>query len=114
MFPRYLFIQLDNSDQARSWAPIRSTTGVTQLVRFGNRAAHVDEALIELLRQREECLPTEAMFRTGDTVVVTQGPFAGIEAIYQTTDAEMRAMILLEILSKPVVMPVEAGHLRRA
>ena len=114
MFPRYLFVRLDSSDQGKSWSPIRSTLGVSQLVHFGARAAKVDETLIDLLRQRERALPTEAMFHSGDSVVITDGPFAGIEAIYQTVDAERRAFILLEILAKPVSMHIDAGRLRKA
>lgn len=114
MFPRYLFIRLDSSDQGKSWSPIRSTLGVSQLVHFGARAAKVDDTLVDLLRQRERGLPTEAMFHSGDSVVITDGPFAGIEAIYQTADAERRAFILLEILAKPVSMQIDTGRLRKA
>jgi len=114
MFPRYLFIRLDSSEQGKSWSPIRSTLGVSQLVHFGSRAAKVDDSLVDLLRQRERSLPTEAMFQTGESVVITDGPFAGIEAIYQTADAERRAFILLEILSKPVSMQIHTGRLRKA
>jgi len=114
MFPRYLFIRLDSSDQGKSWSPIRSTLGVSQLVHFGARAAKVDDNLVDLLRQRERAMPTEAMFHSGDSVVITDGPFAGIEAIYQTADAERRAFILLEILAKPVSMHIDAGRLRKA
>ncbi len=114
LFPRYLFIRLDNSDQGQSWAPIRSTTGVSQLVRFGTRAAQVEDALVDLLRQREQALPLEAMFCSGDAVVVTDGPFAGIEAIYQTADAERRALILLQILHKPVPLRISPAALRKA
>lgn len=114
MFPRYLFVRLDSSDQGKSWSPIRSTLGVSQLVHFGARAAKVDETLIDLLRQRERALPTEPMFHSGDSVVIADGPFAGIEAIYQTADAERRAFILLEILAKPVSMHIDAGRLRKA
>ena len=114
MFPRYLFIRLDSSDQGKSWSPIRSTLGVSQLVHFGARAAKVDDTLVDLLRQRERALPMQAMFHSGDSVVITDGPFAGIEAIYQTADAERRAFILLEILAKPVSMHIVAGRLRKA
>ena len=114
MFPRYLFIRLDSSDQGKSWSPIRSTLGVGQLVHFGARAAKVDDNLIDLLRKRERAMPTEAMFHRGDSVVIADGPFAGIEAIYQTADAERRAFILLEILAKPVSMHIDAGRLRKA
>jgi len=114
MFPRYLFVRLDSSDQGKSWSPIRSTLGVSQLVHFGARVARVDDTLVHLLRQREWALPTEAMFHSGDLVVIADGPFAGIEAIYQTSDAERRAFILLEILAKPVSMHIDAGRLRKA
>jgi transcriptional antiterminator RfaH len=114
MFPCYLFIRLDNSDQGKSWSPIRSTLGVSQLVHFGARAAKVDEALVELLRLREQAMPLDAMFQSGDSVFITDGPFAGIEAIYQTADADRRAFILLEILSKPVSMQIDTGRLRKA
>ena len=48
------------------------------------------------------------------TVTVADGPFAGLEAIYQNTDAESRSMILLNILSKPVAMRIDTSSLRRA
>lgn len=114
MFPRYLFVRLDLSGQGKSWSPIRSTLGVSQLVHFGTRAAKVDDQLVDLLRSREQARPTEARFQEGDAVVITDGPFAGIEAIYQTADAERRAMILLEILSKPVRVQIDSGRLRKA
>lgn len=113
MFPRYLFIRLDSSDQGKSWTPIRSTLGVSQLVRFGQNASSVPDALVDLLRQRENVMPTEAMFQKGEAVVINEGPFVGLEAIYQTTDADRRTFILLEILSKPVTMQIEAGLLRK-
>jgi transcriptional antiterminator RfaH len=113
MFPRYLFVRLDLSGQGKSWTPIRSTLGVQQLIYFGSRAAQVDDQLIDMLRLREAESPSERMFNASESVVITDGPFAGIEAIYQTEDAERRAFILLEILSKPVRMQIDSAHLRR-
>jgi transcriptional antiterminator RfaH len=54
------------------------------------------------------------MFNSGDSVVIADGPFARLEAIYQTADAERRAFILLEILAKPVSMKIYAARLRKA
>jgi len=70
--------------------------------------------LVELLRQREETMPTEAIFDVGDAVVITDGPFAGIEAIFQMADADRRAFVLLEILSRPASLLIDAGRLRKA
>ena len=39
MFPGYLFIELDASGTGQSWAPIRSTFGVSKLVSFGGQPA---------------------------------------------------------------------------
>ena len=114
MFPRYLFIRLDTSGSGQSWSPIRSTLGVNQLVRFGGQPAKVDGQLIDLIRSREQGTHEQALFSAGDNVTVADGPFAGLEAIYQNTDAESRSMILLNILSKPVTMHIDTASLRRA
>ena len=52
MFPRYLFIHL--SDQTDNWGPIRSTLGVSALVRFGDLPAQVPDRLIDALKSRED------------------------------------------------------------
>ena len=114
MFPRYLFIRLDSSEQGKSWAPIRSTVGVSQLVHFGSKAAKVDACLVELLRQREQQMPAQPLFNSGERVTVIDGPFAGIEAIYQATDAEQRSMILLDILGKTVPLEIDTARLSKA
>ena len=115
MFARYLFVRLDTSGNGQSWSPIRSTVGVSELVCFGNRPARVDDALIATLREREatqQASPT-TLFAHGDSVRITQGAFAGLEAIYQMNDAEGRAMVLLDLLSKPVAMTIDAASLRK-
>ena len=114
MFPRYLFIRLDTVGTGQSWSPIRSTLGVNQMVKFGGQPAKVDSQLIDLIRFRETSHALQPMFAPGEHVVVADGPFAGLEAIYQTTDAERRSMILLEMLSKPVSMRIDTTSLRKA
>jgi transcriptional antiterminator RfaH len=113
MFPRYLFIRLDTSGSGQSWSPIRSTLGVNQLVRFGGQPAKVDGQLIDLIRSREQGAQAQPLFLAGDNVTVADGPYAGLEAIYQNTDAESRSMILLNILSKPVAMRIDTASLRK-
>ena len=119
MFARYLFVRLDTSGhergQGQSWSPIRSTVGVSELVCFGSRPAQVDDALIATLREREiaqQASPT-TLFAHGDSVRITEGAFVVLEAIYQMNDAEGRAMVLLDLLSKPVAMTIDAVGLRK-
>ena len=115
MFARYLFVRLDTTGQGQSWSPIRSTVGVSELVCFGSRPARVDDALIATLREREatqQASPT-TLFAHGDSVRITEGAFVGLEAIYQMNDAEGRSMVLLDLLSKPVAMTIDAASLRK-
>jgi transcriptional antiterminator RfaH len=116
LFSRYLFIRLGQDDKDKSWSPIRSTVGVSRLVRFGERPAQVDDRLIEALKSREEsfqCEP-ERLFNPGDPVRITEGLFSGLDAIYHMTDGEQRALVLIQILSKPVCLQLDPGSLHRA
>ena len=47
-------------------------------------------------------------------VIIANGPFTVLEAIYQMSDAERRAFVLFEILSEPVQMRVEPAMLRKS
>ncbi|MDR2925688.1 MAG: transcription/translation regulatory transformer protein RfaH [Azoarcus sp.] len=102
LFPRYLFIRLSQENSAKSWGPLRSTRGVSQLVRFGQRPAQVDDALIALLKSREQSSQSEPerFYAAGEPVQIADGPFANIEAIYQMPDGESRALVLIEIFNK--------------
>ena len=84
------------------------------MVKFGGQSAKVDSQLIDLIRFRETSHTLQPMFIPGDHVVVADGPFAGLEAIYQTTDAERRSIISLEMLCKPVPMCIDTASLRKA
>lgn len=116
LFPRYLFIRLGETRSAQSWVPIRSTKGVSRLVSFGVEPAKVDDRLIELLREQETLVQAEPkhLFSPGDRVTLTEGAFVGVEAIYQMADGDQRVFVLIELMSKPVVMKVAPASLQRA
>ena len=114
LFPRYLFIRLGTGLESQSWAPIRSTIGVSRLVTFGLIPAKIDDELIGALRTQSEASDLVLRhFEPGEQVVLTDGPFVGVEAIYQMADAEGRVMVLLNILSKQVKMSVMPASIRK-
>lgn len=115
LFPRYLFIQLSQDKSAKSWSPIRSTKGVSRLVSFGMEPAKVDDKLIDLLKARETAFSSQPqrLFKPGDRVCLAEGPFAGIEGIYQMSDGERRVMVLIELLSKSVPLRTSPAQLRK-
>ncbi|MDD5334855.1 MAG: transcription/translation regulatory transformer protein RfaH [Rhodoferax sp.] len=115
LFARYLFISLDTGQSGKSWAPIRSTQGVSRLVTFGVEPAKVDPTLIEALRANTDGLRErpERLFEPGDRVQIKDGAFAGLEAVYQMPNGESRAMVLIEILSKPVKLTLSPASLSK-
>ena len=120
LFPRYLFIRLGQDAGARSWAPIRSTRGVSRLVSFGSVPARVDEALIQALRAQQAALgvqPAASLgpaLNPGERVVLTHGPLAGMEGVFQIADAERRVLVLIDFLSRPSAVRVPRADLRQA
>lgn len=108
MFSRYLFIRLDT--EHTNWAPIRSTLGVSRLVSFGNRPAPMTDNLIQALQQLPDRAP-ERLLQPGQTVRMIDGPLKGLEAAYQQADGELRAMVLVDLMSKQHSVMVEMQHL---
>ena len=118
LFPRYLFLQ--PRDAAHSLAPVRSTLGVTGLVRFGVQPAVVPAALIEELRACEAAgsgdgaasvapgQPTRReLFAPGAQVKFMTGPFAGLEGIFSEASGAERALVLLDLLGRMQQVSVE-------
>jgi transcriptional antiterminator RfaH len=99
LFPQYLFVQLDEAG-SQSWAPIRSTVGVSQLVKFGHRFAEVSQDLVQWVQEHAKTNKIEEQFKSGDLVRITEGPFRGFDAIFKTYDGEKRAVLLLNLLTK--------------
>ena len=64
----------------------RYSPGVKDFLTFGSRIAEVGENIIEGLRQRcpggvAEIDPVNA--KPGDTVRINEGPFSGLEAVFE-------------------------------
>ena len=116
MFPRYLFIELDT--QFDNWSPIRSTRGVSGLVRFGQQAARVPTDFILGLQHNAERLSEwviqAARFNQGDTVMLMDGPFKGYEAVFQSQKGHERAIVLLDIANRHTQLAVDMDMLEKA
>ena len=99
LFPRYLFIHLD--DTTDDWAPIRSTIGVSELVRFGLIPAKISENLIAEVKQRENEEDIHELqvsdFEEGQRIRIAEGPLEGYEAIFKAKSGQVRAVVLLKI-----------------
>ncbi|MBS3951537.1 MAG: transcription/translation regulatory transformer protein RfaH [Methylomicrobium sp.] len=114
LFPRYLFIYSDN---ALNWNAIRSTKGVQALVSFGGEIAKVDDQLVDVLQNVENNFKSgepDKLFNQGEKVQILSGPFSGMEAVYQMSDGESRALVLMEFLGKPTKAKFDIVHLKKS
>lgn len=113
MFPRYLFARPATSGQ--SIGPIRSTIGVSNLVRFGNTPARLPDAVAQALQQLERQLaqqpaPETSPFSPGMTVTICDGPLRGLQGIVARSASD-RVMVLLELLGREKAVALKPGAL---
>ena len=115
LFPHYCFVFL--SDLADNWGPIRSTRGVTKLVRFGEMPLAVPDAVVAALQQREvhqQAGDTEpqALFAPGQRVTIAEGPLAGLDAVFAASDGDERVILLLKILHQQQRVHIPLSHVQ--
>jgi transcriptional antiterminator RfaH len=113
LFPRYLFVRLEEGSQ--SLAPVRSSVGVSDVVRFGADYAVVPAKVICDLRAREE--PASGLHRMvgdqpfvrGAPVRLSSRPFGGLEGVFVCHDGAARVIILLSLLGQEtrVCVPIQ-------
>jgi transcriptional antiterminator RfaH len=101
MFPRYLFVRLNN-DGLQNWSPIRSTKGVSHLVKFGSYPAALDDEIINMLVQKTDKNLTVKAFLNDDSVEIIDGPFKGLKAVFKCYSGEERAILLLDFMAKHI------------
>ena len=117
LFPRYLFLNAAPNQQ--SLAPVRSTRGVSTLVRFGTKLIEVPESVIQAIKNKQD--PQTGLVQLepvpvtpGDKVKVFDGPLAGLEGIFQEQKGESRALLLMTLLGRQSTIEVNALHLKKA
>lgn len=105
LFPRYLFVRIDPA--CPRWMPIRSTIGVTDIVRRGNQPAPLADAIVQEIHRRENesgfvVLKPACAFRPGDRVHVIGGAFADRTGLFECATDDERVVLLLDLLGRAV------------
>ena len=104
MFPGYFFARFCLGEMLPQ---VRSAHGVSSIVRFGDWYPVIDDNVIEQLRDKTggdaitELVPE---FSPGDSVRLTEGPLAGLEAVItQVLPGNERVRVLLDFLGRETV-----------
>ena len=108
LFPGYVFVNLEQSDPM--WAKLRSTRGVLRIVSFANRPASIDDEVIAHIKNSMDKVAEQGGIKPGQAIELDDGPFKGINAIFQAYDGEERAIVLVTFMQKQqqVTVPVSA------
>ena len=110
-FPGYMFIQTDIEIVGRStfqWMPF-----AMGLVSFGDEPAIVPENLVYAIRKRVEEITAAGGevfegLQQGDKIIISDGPFAGYEAIFDArVPGSERVRVLLQLLNSQRQVPME-------
>jgi len=115
-FPSYLFARTD-LEAVGLWT-LHYAPGMRGVVMFGGVPARVDERVIAMLQARlADVEVVDALgeaLNPGDRVVITQGPFAELEAVFdRRLSAEGRVRVLIEFLRRTTPVEMDARALRK-
>ncbi|WP_417547453.1 transcription/translation regulatory transformer protein RfaH [Marinobacter segnicrescens] len=109
LFPGYLFINIDPSDPL--WGKLRSTRGVLRVVGFGGKPVPVPDEVIEYIYDGLTAVEEQGGLKKGEKIEIQEGPFRGVEGIFQAYDGEERAIVLISFMQKQQVVKVRLGDL---
>lgn len=113
LFPRYLFIHLDTTQD--NWSPIRSTIGVSSIVSFDHTPAKVPDLLVSAFinnenEHRVQCM-LKSRLKSGDAVQITDGPMQHYQGILMAFTSKERVIILLDMLGEQSRLVLPASYI---
>jgi transcriptional antiterminator RfaH len=117
MFPRYILFRPSKAEQ--SIEAVRSTKGISHVVRFGFEPGVVSASMVATLKefetsQNQATLQEMSNFKAGQKVKLKHVALGALEGLVQSVSSK-RVAVLLEILGRPTVVQldhhqVEASH----
>ena len=110
LFPGYLFVNLEQTDPA--WAKLRSTRGVIRVVSFANKPAAIADDVIQHVKDSLDSVTQQGGLKSGEAVQLGEGPFEGINAVFQAYDGEERAIVLISFMQKQQLVKVSLSAIR--
>lgn len=102
MFPRYLFFK--PASHTHSISSVRSTRGVSAVLRFGSYFAQVQPETLAVIRHHEEFGPRQdasagTLLESGSRVRLANAAMNGLEGLVHSVSAQ-RVIVLMEILGR--------------
>ena len=114
LFPGYLFVS--TTERSADVGAVRSTRGVTRLVKCAGRLSPLPASLVDALQARCD---NDGVYRlnedldVGDGVRITGGPFAQYFGRVHALPSEERVWVLLDVLGRVALTEVPASDISR-
>ena len=115
LFPRYIFAQINLG--LDNWASIKSSYGVSHIVMFGENFTSVSPKIIKLIQDKlnEDFIYKENIsrvdYKKGDSLIVKEGLFGGVDAIFLSDKPKDRVRLLLKLLNTTVISEVDRSNI---
>ena len=115
IFPGYILVQMILDDD--SWYVVRNTPGVTGFVGMGNEPTALTPPEVERIMNRIEAeAPTiKVNFREGDSVQISDGPFASFHGTVDSIDREKgKVRVLVSFFGRETPIELDFLQVERA
>ena len=115
LFPNYLFVQLDISRD--HWRSVNGTLGVVRLITQGDAPEPVPMDIVESLQARmgnDGAMNWAPSLKIGQSVRISDGPFADFVGTLEHLDAAGRVRVLLDMLGRSVSVALRCEALMPA
>ena len=114
LLARYVFVLGDQAAQQTAHT-IRSTRGVSRLIKVGEQPTLVKASIVEKIKalETEHLNQVKPHFTSNDQVVISQGIYQGLEAIYQMDDSLERAVVMLNLLQRDTQLTLNKTQLKK-
>ena len=115
LFPRYLFIKIHPESIQKNIGLVRSTYGVSSLLKIGEKPLEIKQETIDTLRLIElnHLKKLEPSFKKGENVSIKEGSYRNIEAIFLMDNNEKRATLLFDLIGKPTKITIEKNKIKK-
>lgn len=115
LFPRYFFV-LEKENV--SFSLIKRTRGVANYIHQNDGTpVRVKQEIIDFIKSRENSYGyvkiNNQRFIKGDKIVVTNGTFSNLSAVFLKQSGEERANIILEFLGRENILDMPLEHIDR-
>ena len=114
LFPTYLFCRFD--PERSDWPSIRWATGLSYFLSADGGPSVVSDELVDYIRDRvsqwNAGTHPDRSFKAGDSVVISNGPFAGLDGIFKKyVSSRRRCQILLQLVGRMASVEINENDL---